>query len=796
MRRFIWVVILMALFWVQGCDDNDAVERFDTADLGPGITAAQVQSMDLLGPRLMKDGVNFSVYSKHATRIELLLFDDPENSMPTVRLPMKRFGDVWNLFVKGVGIGQHYGFVAWGPNWTYDEAWVPGSDKGKVTDCDADGNRFNPNKLLTDPYSLRLHRDFDWFKGSPASGTKSLVPSWGAASKSVVVKSQYEWSANEKQWRENRENNRGYDWNELITYEVHPKGFTANAGSAVAFPGTYKGIAEKASYLKDLGITAVELMPVMEKPDDGTYWGYNTLNFFVPEQRFSASPELSYGPMDEFKAMVDALHQQGIEVILDVVYNHTGEGGFWRSRTQLDSEHPFVLGYQSDPTAVTSYSFRGLDNQEYYVLNPGNKCQYMDDTGVGNQTRANNLPMRRMIVDSLRFWVEQMHVDGFRFDLATVLGMRDDNYKEWDNETSVLNDIVDDPVMKRYNVRLIAEPWHLAAYRIGEFPGAKDESGYRWMSWNGTFRDIWRRFIKNDDSPLSSGIGQTLTGSSEKYQSNSNGKPFHSVNFITAHDGFTLYDLTSYWQKKNGPSNLNPECRDNPGDAFCDDVSGEEHNESRNWLESGAGYVGSEDMKRQIMRNFFVAMIFSAGTPMILGGDEWMRTQWGNNNAYSTKADNEYNWFRWSEWQDDPAHQRMHDFVRNIIRIRKQYLPYFSPKEYADYTWLNAAGNGSPDWGSRNLMIHFPSQEGLPEVALLLNMQDHEVPFELPGGGAWKRIVDTQEYWDAGYFNNPPEGVRLNAYKSANVSLDDSEFTLTDGKYAAKQRSIVILKKL
>ena len=326
---------------------------------------------------------------------------------------MTRIGDVWNLYVEGVGLGQHYGYVAWGPNWTYDEDFYPGSQLGFIADVDSEGNRFNPNKLLTDPYSLALHRDHDWSKGSLGTGESRRDEStWGASAKSMVIASNYEWSEQESDWMTNRQAGTlaGHDWNELVAYEVHPKGFTANGLAEVAHPGTFRGIGEMAPYLQDLGVNAIELLPIHEKPLDGGYWGYNNIHFFVPELSYSSAFLDSSRPdlvIDEFKEMVDQLHQHDIEVWIDVVYNHTGEGGLWREKL-------FYNDYTTDAEATAQavnldsvevaglYNLRGLDNWSYYALNE-NGLTYWNNSGVGNETRANHTPMQRLIMDSLHY---------------------------------------------------------------------------------------------------------------------------------------------------------------------------------------------------------------------------------------------------------------------------------------------------------------------------------------------------------------------------------------------------------
>ncbi|MDP6932572.1 MAG: alpha-amylase family glycosyl hydrolase, partial [Myxococcota bacterium] len=498
-----------------GCASEDYARLYHTESLAPSLTADDLESLDYLGAMLVDQGVNFSVYSENATRLEILLFDDPDDGLPSQQFEMVQYGDLWNLYVEGIGHGQHYGYVAWGANWPYDEEWSPGSTTGFLADVDLDGNRFNPNKLLIDPYARAIHRDHEWALGSTASGPKRYESTYAAAAKGVIVESRYEWSDGEGQWLSARADGsmEGHAWNELVLYEVHPKGFTANPASGVDHPGTFRGIGEMASYLADLGITAVELLPVHEKPLDGGYWGYSSLNFFAPELSYSASFEATGQAdeiLDEFKWMVDQLHQVGVEVIIDVVYNHTGEGGLWREQLYYSdvSLDPYAdaESVNFDPKEIAGlYSFRGLDNSAYYALSEDNQT-YWNNTGVGNQTRPNHTPMRRLILDSLRFQVEELHVDGFRFDLAGILGEQDLNFNEWDDAANtVLQDIIDDPVLLAANTRIIAEPWTAGGNYgslMGAFPTSSDDPSVAWAEWNAHFRDWWRSYVNDDEFVL------------------------------------------------------------------------------------------------------------------------------------------------------------------------------------------------------------------------------------------------------------------------------------------------------
>ncbi|MBI2895844.1 MAG: glycosyl hydrolase [Deltaproteobacteria bacterium] len=790
--------VLLALLPLAAlaCTSDDYAHLYRSSPRPPSMTEESIAALDTLGPTIVDRGVNFSVYSERATRVDLALFEDPEASQPTRQFEMTRFGEVWNVHVEGVGIGQYYGYVAWGPNWPYDPEWYPGSIAGFIADVDDDGNRFNPNKLLIDPYAKAIHREHDWSKGSVASGPARAQSTFAAASKSVVVESEYVWSDDETEWLRQREEGLPYAWNEDVLYEVHLKGFTASAASGVDHPGTFRGCAEKVDYLADLGITAVELMPIMEKPLDGTYWGYQTLSFFAPELGYSSRPD-PREVIDELKGMVDTLHQNGLQVVLDVVYNHTGEGGFWREKLERDdvSLDPDVDSQlvNFDPKEVAGiYSYRGLDNVAYYALSDDWQS-YRNNTGVGNETRANHVPMRRLILDSLRWWVEEMHVDGFRFDLAPILGELDLDYDRWDEvANTVLQDIIDDPILQARNTRIIAEPWSMGSYgvKVGEFPAATEADGVGWGEWNGRFRDWWRAFVNYDDWRLNSleadaDGGFTMTASDRYYRPNGR-RPYHSVNFVTVHDGFTMYDLFSFDQKENGCGPLNPTCCDDRSSPFCDLESGETNNRSRDWG------MDREDLKRQLMRDLFVAMMISHGTPMLYGGDEWMRTQLGNNNAYSTRADNEFNWFDWGTWQAADERWRMHDFVRDVVRFRREHLYALAPSDWgagAPFAWKSPANSEPPDWSGKKLMVHYHDSSFGPELAILINMDRSSARFTLPDGPSWVMLVDTQSNFDVpGYF----EGSGADPQTSANVRLDDPPDV--EGSYDVAGSSIVVLE--
>jgi isoamylase len=841
MRRFLpGVVLLVLLVASPSCAPPDTAHLYRTQPFAPSYTAANVSALQYLGPTFTDKGVNFSVYSHAATRIDLLLFDTLTTDEPAQTLTLSRFGDVWNIYVEGVGLGQYYGFRAWGPNWLYDPSWYPGSIAGFQADVDAYGNRFNPNKLLMDPYSQTVSGDHNWSIASAGTGPDRTADTYEAAAKSIVVQSKYTWSASEAQWRANRQNPNwpGHRWQDAIIYETHPKGFTMSPASGVTHPGTFRGIAENASYLADLGITAVELMPVMLKPVDGGYWGYNTLLFFVPNFDFTVPDPDPASHVDEFRYMVDQLHQNGIEVILDIVYNHTGEGGLWRDMEQFNGDVAGGPIYEDlsplDAKEQASlYSYRGLDNYSYYAVAPDATgelnqtfcsedcgtngclcndgvtygCQGSCNTGVGQEMRDNNVPMQKLILDSLHYWSQEMHVDGFRFDLAPVLAEEDlqplNNSLGSGQTNTMINTIINDPVLAQYNTRIIAEPWSVVGDWQSYFPSGPNP-GTGWYEWNGNFRDYWRELLNYDGTYLPTGwsppnpdwtlntnegaiaAGNALTGSSNIFEGNGR-RPYHSVNFVTIHDGFTMYDLFSYDVKENLCGPLNEICCDDPTSPFCDPSSGDDNNRSRDYGEQ------NEDLKRQLMRDLFVAMMISEGTPMLLGGDEWMRTQLGNNNAYSDSADNSYNWYDWGTWQASDYRNRMHDFVRNVIQFRKEHAYAFVADDWgsaAPFTWEDENGNTPPNWNSRHLMMHFTDPSQGPPLLVMINMELGSVDYQLPPGN-WVKLIDTQLYFDTeSYFAANPS---LNSFLSQNISLGSPTLVPTPD-YNVPTKTIVVLQ--
>ena len=568
-------------------------------------------------------GVNFSLYSEKAAGVELCLFEDHDSDVEVIPL-RESTGFVWHCWIPGVKVGQLYGYRVHGP-------YEPER-----------GDRFNPAKLLIDPYARALAGYLNWdaavfgYKIGDAAedlSSDSTDDAWGVP-KCVVTTSHFDW-----------ENDRPplTPLHDSVLYELHVKGFTASHPEIPPeLRGTYAGLAHPVSidYLKKLGITAVELMPVHEFIDDKhlldrdlhNYWGYNSINFFAPDARYSASGDRGE-QIGEFKAMVKALHRADIEVILDVVYNHTGEGN------------------QMGPTL----SFRGIDNSTYYRLLKDQPRYYMDFTGTGNTLNVRHPQVLKLIMDSLRYWVQEMHVDGFRFDLASALARQ---LHDVDRLSAFFDIINQDPVISQ--VKLIAEPWDVGegGYQVGKFPPL-------WAEWNGRYRDVVRRYWKGDDGQLAE-LGYRLTGSSDLYQRDGR-HPSASVNFITAHDGFTLQDLVSYSQKHNEAN----------GEKNQD---GANDNNSYNYGAEGPtddpGIIATRERQKC---NFLLTLLLSQGVPMICGGDEIGRTQQGNNNAYA--QDNSLSWY---DWNLDDRRKSLLEFTRRLVELRREHPNFHRRKFFQD----------------------------------------------------------------------------------------------------------------
>jgi len=648
-----------------------------------------------IGATVSAAGVNFCVYSKHATSIELLLFDQPDDAQPsqTIRLDpdQNRTYHYWHIFVQGLAAGQLYGYRAAGPN-------EP-----------AAGLRFDSDKLLLDPYTLAAANTENYDRA------KAIGPgdNTGCAMKSVVVNpAQYDWEGDTPIQR---------PFVDAIIYEMHAAGFTRNPNSGVAPAkrGTYAGLIEKIPYLQDLGILTVELMPVQQfdaqaAPVETNYWGYQPVAWFAPHRAYSSQAD-PLGPVNEFRDLVKALHRAGIEVILDVVFNHMAEGN------------------ASGPVL----SLRGLDNPTYYILDPANPARYIDDTGCGNTINGNETIVRRMILDCLRHWVEHMHVDGFRFDLASSLSRNEHGRPV--ERPPVLMDIEADPVLA--GTKIIAEAWDAAGlYQVGNF------AGDRWAVWNGKFRDHVRKFVKSD-SGMVGPLADCLTGSPDLFRQPGR-DPSRSINFITAHDGFTLSDLVSYDNKHNLANGEN-------------NADGANDNNSWNCGAEGATDDPEiETLRLRQVKNFLTILLVSEGQPMLLMGDEVRRTQQGNNNAYC--QDNAVTWF---DWDDAKRHADVLRFARGLIHFHQQSdlfhgRTFWNQPGAAKITWHGVRLN-QPDWGDNSHALAFEllHPQGEEHVYVMLNAFWEQLSFELPtlpSEQTWHRLVDTS-LESPQDFSDPPQ---------------------------------------
>jgi glycogen operon protein len=649
-----------------------------------------------LGAHQRGDGVNFALFSRHATRVRLELFDHPEDQAPTKIIALDpahhRTGDVWHAWIKGLQPGQLYGYQVEGP-------YEPEK-----------GHRFNPNKLLVDPLAPALTGMDNWDFGpargyDPSSSRADLsyseLDDTGTMPKSIFTQEHFDWEGDQPL---------RHAASDTVIYEVHVRGFTVHESSGVDCPGTYRGLVEKLPYLKELGVTAVELMPVQEfnefamvrvNPLTGerlrNYWGYDPVSFIAPKASYAHSGGLGQQKL-EFKEMVKAFHEAGIEVILDVVFNHTAEGN--------------ELG----PTI----SFRGLDNDIYYIL-AEDKRFYRDFTGTGHTFDANHPVVRDLILAALRHWVVEMHVDGFRFDLASVLG-RDEQGNLLPN-APLLERIAEDPILRE--ARIIAEAWDAGgAYQVGSF------SERRWAEWNGRYRDDVRRFWRGDAGMVGL-FASRICGSSDIYQGSGKG-PESSINFVTCHDGFTLNDLVSYAHKHNEANGEN-------------NRDGADENYSYNYGAEGETEDPEiEAVRKRQIKNFFLTLFVSRGVPMLLGGDEFRRTQSGNNNAYC--QDNETSWCDWTKLEH---HQEIYRFVRGMIAFRRNH-PVLSSEEFyteADIRWFSPEGT-YPNWSDleERQVACLILRHGEQHLLLLFNAGAEAVTFALPvppKAGRWHLAVDT-----------------------------------------------------
>ena len=644
-------------------------------------------------------GTNFALFSQHGSRVELCLFRDPQDSVEYQRTELTRTGDVWHAYLPGVGPGQAYGFRVHGP-------YAP-----------REGHRFNPAKLLLDPYARAISGTMQWndvLSGFPIGNgdpdpdlLADTHDSAGAMPKSLVVDPAFDWGADRSP---------ATPLQHTVIYECHVKGMTMQHPEVPErLKGTYLGLASDPilNHLKSLHVTAVELLPVHHLAAERrlarlgltNYWGYNSIGYFAPDSRFATGH--SGEQVTEFKAMVRRFHEAGLEVLLDVVYNHTGEGGH--------------LG----PTL----SFRGIDNAGYYWLHPENPRLNLDYTGCGNMVDVRRTAPMQLVLDSLRYWVTEMHVDGFRFDIATVLGRDSSGFNP---AADFFERVRRDPVLA--GVKLIAEPWDLGpdGYQVGRFPGG-------WSEWNGKYRDTVRQFWRGSPGQMGD-LASCLAGSSDIYQA-SGRAPQASINFVTCHDGFTLQDLVSYETKHNLANGE-------------DNRDGNSHNHSRNWgVEGATDSVRTVHIRDRMKRNFLATLALSQGVPMLSQGDELGRTQQGNNNAYCQDSP-----LSWVDWRLNPAQEELLAFTRRLFAIRVadpllQRRTFFQQVAHGDQPkdliWLDADGNEMAAGGWQNPANHVLGMLMLGarhSLLLLVNGGGRSKPFILPPlvpAGIWTELVNT-----------------------------------------------------
>ncbi len=669
---------------MQQGEGSRALDRRILQVIGPDFEISRGSPLPL-GATLERGGINFAVFSKHATAVSLVLFltGDPE---PIAEFPLDpahyRTGHIWHTFVSGLDPGVEY-------------AYRMRREPNEAPHL----HRFDPNALLQDPYGRAFSEDLPW-------GQRTAAPR-----RSRILDTRFDWEHDQPL---------NTALADSIIYELHARGFTQHASSGVAHPGTYRGLIEKIPYLKELGITAVELMPVQEfeeceitrpSPQGApllNLWGFSPFGFFAPKAAYSSDRDPE-AVVREFKTLVKEFHRAGIEVILDVVFNHTAEG---------------------DETGPT-LSFRGLDNLVYYIVDPATG-RYHNYTGCGNTVNCNHPVVRNFVLDCLHYWVTEMHVDGFRFDLASVLGRGRDGTVL--SNPPLIERIAGDPVLA--DTKLIAEAWDAAGlYQVGSFPAWE-----RWAEWNARFRDDVRRFVRGD-AGMTSALAARLCGSPDLY-GGSRRHPYHSINFVTCHDGFTLADLVSYNEKHN-------------------EANGEDNRDgaAENWSWN-CGHEGPTAdpevlrLRRRQVKNLAVLLLLSAGVPMILGGDELGRTQQGNNNAYC--QDNEVSWVNWEleRWR-----RELLRFFRLLIRFRKAdpllRLRNGAERNHVRILW-HGVKPGQPDWSweSRSLAMQVCGGEGeAGGFYLIANAYWEPLTFELPklpGGKRWGRVIDTarESPWD------------------------------------------------
>ena len=682
-------------------------------------------------------GVNFALFSQVAQKVELCLFDEEDRETRVEMTEQNSY--VWHNYLPGIQPGQRYGYRVYGP---YDPA---------------KGLRCNPNKLLLDPYAKAIEGNIDgdeslysyWFKSPEDVTSMNTLDSAPHTMKSAVVNPYFDWG---------NDQHPNISYHDSVIYEAHVRGMTnLNLDVPPDIRGTYAGLAYPSviEYLRKLGVTAIELMPIHQFVNDSflqekglsNYWGYNTIGFFAPHNAYSSSGQRGE-QVNEFRSMVKAYHRAGMEVILDVVYNHTAEGN--------------NLG----PTL----SFKGIDNGAYYRLVDNDRRHYFDTTGTGNSLLMRSPHALQLITDSLRYWVTEMHVDGFRFDLAATLARQ---FQEVDKLSAFFDIVEQDPVISR--VKLIAEPWDLGSggYQVGGFPSS-------WSEWNGRYRDCVRDFWRSQPSTLPE-FASRLMGSSDLYQMNGR-RPVASVNFITAHDGFTMNDLVSYNEKHN----------DANGEGNRD---GESNNRSWNCGVEGPTTIKDvNDLRQQQMRNMFATLLCSQGIPMICGGDEVARTQQGNNNAYCQD-----NAISWTNWDLDDSQKDLLEFVSKLIHLRLEHpvlhrRRFFTGREPGDpddkipqVEWMDHTGSimDMEDWSNTHafsVMIYLNGSD-IPEAdwygnqmvdnnfILIFNAHYEPIMFTLPDeryGKKWRLVVDTHN----------PKGPELNYEAGFAITAQSRSFLL------------------
>ncbi len=763
--HLVLLLLGLALSWLPA---PRALAAIDAYQLGARYDATQ-------------STITFKVYSSRATRIEVWLYSQGSGQQEKVRYVMTKDAttNIWSKTASvstlrnsyGITGAVYYGYRAWGPNWPYNSTWKKGTATGFVTDVDAAGNRFNPNKLLLDPYAREMSHDPITASCSDgtiyASGAQHRNKDSGACASKGIVLAPDTTSIGTRPTRALKDD---------IVYEVHVRGLTMNDTSIPLFQrGTYAGAAQKAAYLAGLGITAVEFLPVQETQNDqndidpnsnngDNYWGYMTLNYFAPDRRYSADKSPG-GPTREFKAMVKAFHDAGIKVYIDVVYNHTGEGSAW--------------GGTDGRTVYNIQSWRGLDNPTYYTLTSDFQYSW-DNTGIGGNYNTRHPVAQNLIVDSLAYWRDTLGVDGYRFDLASVLGNTCQhgcfNFDKMDPNNAlnrIVNELPPRPGTGGAGVDLIAEPWAIGgnSYQVGGFPAG-------WAEWNGIWRDTMRK-KQNQlgvETVTTGTLATRFSGSSDLYGDDGR-KPWHSVNFMVAHDGFTLNDLYSYNSKQN-----NQPWPYGPSDG------GEDSNHS--WDQGG---VAAD--QRRAARTGMAFMMLSAGVPMFNGGDEALRTQFGNNNVYN--LDSPANWLYWTRTQSEANFET---FTRRMIAFRKAHpalrplnfysgsdtngnvmeqLRWFKPDGgVADAAYFNSSSNHAIAWRIDGSEF---GGTGNP-IYVAYNGWSGQVNFTLPWPGAgkqWYRVTDTANW------NEGPNTVAL----PGSEALIGGEWTV----YGVHGRSLLVL---